>query len=293
FVRRYSKPPVIKGNTIAVLDKNSGKVLSTWGNNTFHVPHGLTIDHRGNVWVTDTGTHQVFKFSPGSTKPALVLGEKFKSGTDSSHFCRPTDVAVATNGYFFVSDGYCNKRVMKFDPDGKFVREYTHNMNVVHDLALIEERDAICAADRENGRVVCFQASLRPSEAGTPATDLSNDEPLAILPVSESLGAVFAISNLGEMRALFAQSGIYSFVLSFSPAIFVVRQPRVSNKEPPNGVVLSFDKGEIIDTWQRDVSEEGGSFLLNPHDVVVSKDGKTVYVAEIGPNRLSKFNIKH
>jgi sugar lactone lactonase YvrE len=33
--------------------------------------------------------------------------------------------------------------------------------------------------------------------------------------------------------------------------------------------------------------------LVRPHDVVVSKDGRTLYVAEIGPNRLSKFNIKH
>jgi peptidylamidoglycolate lyase len=66
------------------------------------------------------------QFLPGSTKPSVVLGKKFESGSDKTHFCRPTDVAVATNGAFFVSDGYCNKRVIKFDADGRFVREYVY-----------------------------------------------------------------------------------------------------------------------------------------------------------------------
>lgn len=30
----------------------------------------------------------------------------FVPGSDDNHFCKPTDVAVAENGDFFVSDGY-------------------------------------------------------------------------------------------------------------------------------------------------------------------------------------------
>lgn len=42
-------------------------------------------------------------------KPILELGEKLVPGNDEKHFCKPTDVAVAKNGDFFVADGYCNR----------------------------------------------------------------------------------------------------------------------------------------------------------------------------------------
>ena len=48
---------------------------------------------------------QVFRIPSGQTEPDLVLGEKFVPGKDDTHFCKPTDVAVADNGDFFVSDG--------------------------------------------------------------------------------------------------------------------------------------------------------------------------------------------
>ena len=43
-------------------------------------------------------------------------------GSDDAHFCKPTSVAVmSSRNEFFVSDGYCNARVIKYrvttDPD--------------------------------------------------------------------------------------------------------------------------------------------------------------------------------
>lgn len=46
------------------------------------------------------------KFPKGSTNASLVLGAAMEPGSDDTHFCKPTDVAVAPNGEFFVSDGY-------------------------------------------------------------------------------------------------------------------------------------------------------------------------------------------
>lgn len=45
-------------------------------------------------------------------------------GSDNEHFCKPTDVAVAASGDFFVADGYCNARIMKYTPDGKLVAQF-------------------------------------------------------------------------------------------------------------------------------------------------------------------------
>ena len=76
------------------------------------MPHGLTVDKDGNIWVTDVGRHQVLKFAPNNTnEPILQIGEIFVPGNDKKHFCQPADVAVLRNGDFFVADGYCNSRI--------------------------------------------------------------------------------------------------------------------------------------------------------------------------------------
>ena len=69
-------------------------------------------------------------------------------------------MAVSSTGIFFVSDGYCNKRILKFDADGKLLDIHTGSFNIPHSLTLNEEKDALCVADRENSRLVCIHAGL-------------------------------------------------------------------------------------------------------------------------------------
>ncbi|EPY79555.1 hypothetical protein CB1_000916040 [Camelus ferus] len=46
-------------------------------------------------------------------------------GSDQNHFCQPTDVAVDPDtGTIYVSDGYCNSRIVQFSPSGKFVTQW-------------------------------------------------------------------------------------------------------------------------------------------------------------------------
>lgn len=90
------------------------------------------------------------------------LGEKLIPGNDESHFCKPTDVAVSKmDGHVFISDGYCNQRVVEFDKNGKFVKSFEDTQNpmlVVHSITLIEsnERKLVCAASRETGKYVFY-----------------------------------------------------------------------------------------------------------------------------------------
>jgi len=70
-------------------------------------------------------SEQVFKFTPANRNtPSLTLGQRFKPGSTETSFCKPTDVAVLSDGGFFVSDGYCNGRIMRFDKDGHLVRQW-------------------------------------------------------------------------------------------------------------------------------------------------------------------------
>ena len=122
------------------------------------------------------------------------MGEAFKPGRDDSHFCKPTDVAVSSAGIVFVADGYCNQRIMKFSADGKLLDTFSGSFNVPHSLALIEEQDLLCVADRENSRVVCLHAGLKSNDAdvkfGHPAANSQQG----------SLGRVYAVASDGTSR---------------------------------------------------------------------------------------------
>ena len=39
--------------TVLEIDPNTGRLISSWGANTFMVPHGITIDGQNNVFLTD------------------------------------------------------------------------------------------------------------------------------------------------------------------------------------------------------------------------------------------------
>jgi len=52
-----------------------------------------------------------------------AVGEPLVPGEDTAHFCKPTHVAVLADGSFYVADGYCNSRVLRFDAHGGFLSE--------------------------------------------------------------------------------------------------------------------------------------------------------------------------
>lgn len=48
----------------------------------------------------------------------MILGQRFKPGSDIKHFCQPTSVAVLPSSEIVVADGYCNSRLVLFDKRG-------------------------------------------------------------------------------------------------------------------------------------------------------------------------------
>jgi peptidylamidoglycolate lyase len=125
----------IKNNTILILDSKDGKIIDGWGKNMFIMPHGLTVDAQNNIWITDVGLHQAFKFSHDG-KLLLQLGEANVSGNDSGHFNKPTDIAIAKDGSFYVTDGYGNNRVVKFSAKGNIysngVKEVINKVSLIY-----------------------------------------------------------------------------------------------------------------------------------------------------------------
>ena len=152
----------IQENTITIVDKQTGKVLNSWGANLFIMPHGLEIDKENNIWVTDVALHQIFKFNSDGTL-LLTLGKAQVPGNDKEHFSLPTDVAVSADGSFYVSDGYGNSRVVKFSKDGTYLFEWGKfgnkqgEFNIPHGIDL-DKNGNVYVADRENNRIQKFDA---------------------------------------------------------------------------------------------------------------------------------------
>src|SRR3569833_601285 len=102
----------------------------------FQFAHSVRIDHDDNIWTVDEGTNVVTKFNPTGTKVLMVIGHrplaadgpyatpKGPNPPDEKYtLCRPTDVAWDMQGNIFISDGYCNNRVVKYDRNGRFVAQ--------------------------------------------------------------------------------------------------------------------------------------------------------------------------
>jgi DNA-binding beta-propeller fold protein YncE len=147
---------------IMAFDKN-GKFLRAWGQGMFKTTHFLRTDRDGNVWVTDRGDHQVFKFSPDG-KLLLTLGKKGVIGENESRdaFNGVADLVIAKNGDIFIADGEStNTRVVKYSKDGKFVTWWggkgtePGKFDEPHSIA-IDSDGRLYVGDRRNKRVQVF-----------------------------------------------------------------------------------------------------------------------------------------
>ena len=118
-----------------------GSVVRSWGEGMFIRPHAIRVDPQGAIWVVDNDTHQVLKMD-SSGRVRMVMGRKGQSGEGPDLFNRPTDVAFAADGSFYVSDGYGNSRVAKFAADGTFITAWGTKGNA--------------PGDRENYRLQVF-----------------------------------------------------------------------------------------------------------------------------------------
>jgi len=149
----------------------SGKLIKSFGAGMFVFPHGLGLDHDGNVYVTDADGkdgkgHIVVKFSPEG-KVLMTLGKPGVAGAGTDVFNRPTDVAIAANGDIFVSDGHggdSNARVLKFSKDGKFIKTWGKKGSAPGDFSephsiTLDSQGRLFVADRgDNNRIEIFDA---------------------------------------------------------------------------------------------------------------------------------------
>jgi peptidylamidoglycolate lyase len=247
----------IASPVILCFDGNTGKLVESWGAGIFLMPHGLRVDDHDNVWVTDIELHQVMKFSHNG-KLLMTVGEKGVPGLDGGHFDKPTDVAVALDGSFYVSDGYGNSRVAKFSADGKFLFDWGHRgskpgeFDTPHSITLDAE-GRVYVADRSNSRIQVFKGD------GTFLEEWKSAE----------LGRPWAVT-VGPDNFLYAVDG-----------------GDIHDWPPDRNHILKLDlQGHILAMWSRFGNYDGE--LYWGHDIAVGRDG-AVYAGDILGRRVQKF----
>jgi peptidylamidoglycolate lyase len=248
----------IAGNTILIINKDNGQLIDSWGANLFIMPHGLTVDDENNIWVTDVGLHQVFKFSHAG-KLLLKLGEAGIAGHDSVHFNKPTAVAIDKDGSFYVSDGYGNSRIIKFSAGGKYLFEWGRKgdkeseFNIPHAICL-DNLGRVYVADRENNRIQVFDSTGKFLKQYT----------------NKTFGAICAIA--------FNKTGTKLFVVDDFSFLKV--------KHRGSDVMVLDTTGQILTRFGRSGSYEGATTWY--HTLAVDKN-ENLYVGDILQNKIQKF----
>jgi sugar lactone lactonase YvrE len=245
FVYSRSEHPLV------VFDRE-GNFLASWGEGILQDAHGIFIDAEDNVYCTERNTHCVRKFNKQG-ELVMTLGTPGKaSERDGDPFNKPTDLARASTGELFVSDGYGNARVHKYAPDGTLLKSWGERGSGPGQFALshcvrVDRYDRVWVCDRENNRIQIFDPEG---------------------------------NFLTEWTGLLRPNTIY-----FDPHDEVVYIAELTQQ-----VSLYTLNGELITRWGgARPSERPGEFLGGPHGIWMDSHGD-LYVGEVlVEGRVQKF----
>lgn len=146
-----------------------GKGLYAWA-----YAHAIRVDRNDNLWAIDKGSDMVIRFNPQG-RVSMVFGRKKEASDEAEpwtrvnpprpaidgQFRQPTDVTWDPQGNIYISDGYINSRVAKYDANGDWVKSFGEPGNgpgqfsTPHSIAA-DARGNIYVADRGNRRIQVF-----------------------------------------------------------------------------------------------------------------------------------------
>ena len=145
----------------------------------FSFAHSVRVDADDNIWAVDEGTDMLVKFNPEG-RVIMTIGRRedpiqsilnmpgggtYHGRNEKYRFGRQTDVAFDQQGNIFVSDGYFDARVVKYDKTGRFLKAVgkrgTANLefNTPHSIAT-DFQGNVYVGDRGNARVQVLDNNL-------------------------------------------------------------------------------------------------------------------------------------
>ena len=162
------------------------------GNFGWSFAHTVRIDKDDNIWAVDKGSDMIVKFDPAG-RVTMVFGRRRESADSETGpwerpdpplppvdglFRQPTDVAWDSQGNTYISDGYVNSRVAKYDRNGDWVKSWGERgtnpgqFRLPHAIA-VDQQNNVYVGDRTNRRIQVFDTDgrfLRMFSIDVPAT---------------------------------------------------------------------------------------------------------------------------
>jgi streptogramin lyase len=178
FSRGNTSGPAYAATASQVLEFGpDGKYIREIGHNLYawSFAHTVRVDKDDNLWAVDKGSDMIIKFNPEG-RVTMVFGRKKEASDEGAEawkhpnpplpavdgqFRQPTDVTWDPQGNIFISDGYINSRVAKFDKNGDWVKSWGDpgnkpgQFNTPHSIAA-DTKGNIYVADRGNYRIQVF-----------------------------------------------------------------------------------------------------------------------------------------
>jgi peptidylamidoglycolate lyase len=173
---------------LLVVDAN-GNITDSWTqyDSRWRRPHYIAInpyDPEKHVWMVDDQGHAIYELTNDGKEIVKTLGTPYEPGADDKHFNRPTFLAWLSDGTLFVSDGYANTRVVKFDKDGKYLTAWGEKatppndtrpgyFDAVHGVVTDPQTRRVYVTDRSNRRIQVFDENgqfLDQFNTGNPST---------------------------------------------------------------------------------------------------------------------------
>ncbi len=162
YVFNRNKHPMI------VFEADTGEFVTSWGEGEFKEPHGIFIDDEDHVWTADRNDHTVVKYTRYGEN-LLELGTRGwanmtvtpQGTTLDPPFNMPAGVAIAEDGCIFVADGYGNRQVHRFSPEGELELSWGTSgtepgqFALVHNIG-IDSQGRVLVCDRANHRIQFF-----------------------------------------------------------------------------------------------------------------------------------------
>jgi len=271
-----------RGNMPMLVFDPEGNLVDSWGNETPHAgmttitdpygasrrvwegvrftwPHAVRVDHEDHLWLVDVQTHTMTKTDrAGAT--LMQIGTPGGLGTaapkqSGEPFNRPTDVAVhPSTGDIFISDGYGNSRVHRFDQNGKHLLSWGEpgsdhgQFSLPHSIALVDDEHVV-VCDRENHRVQVFTIEG------------------AFVRAWHAHHAVAVTRGRGDDDRL--------YVAEQGPPAVQLGVPNLGHR-----VSIYTPKGELVTRVGAPLPGEAPDQFLWPHSIAVDSRGD-IYVAEV------------
>ena len=227
-------------------------------------PSGITVDGKGDVWVTDSGANRVIEYSASGKK----LREFGRTGSGAGDLNDPTAIAVDASGNVYVADTG-NNRAEEFTGLGKFVRAYSTANGVGFENpqgVAVDGKGDLYISDTENNRVVEFSAAGVYVQAVT--SGMSGPEGLAF----DATGDLW-VANAGQ----YDEGGEQAVELSTSGSVLI----RIGGDTSSNLGGLSNPSDLALDA-------AGHLFIADPdYSLVDEFDVTGPYGNEFGATQLS------